>query len=246
VLLQLGEVAADREGWTGVAALAQQLEQELGTGIQRDALAELVRRTLRQEEGRSAAAAADSTARFAAEYRKLAALAGGQPITRALVLDVVEDRGEEDTWQLLDALAEGKGAEVLQRLDRLVGGSEDPGRARLAFFALLAGFARQLVAIRGVVARLGLPSGERNYSRFRDRIAPALAGELPEGLPNPLNGIHPFRLHRAYMAASRLPPRLLLELPPRLLETEFALKGEGSDPQASLAALVATIASGMR
>jgi len=245
-LLLLGQVAAERDGWSGVSALAEQLESELDTGIRRDALEELVRRTLRQEEGRSSAADADSTARFAAEYRKLADLSGGEPITRALVADVVEDRGEEDSWQLLDALAEGRGAEVLARLERLIGGSDDPARQRLAFFSLLAGFARQLVAVRGVVDRLGLPRGERNYSRFRDRTAPTLQGELPEGLPNPLAGIHPFRLHRAYLAASRLPSTLLARLPMRVLDTEMALKGEGSEPQAALAALVAEIAGALR
>jgi hypothetical protein len=245
-LLVLGQVAAEREGWVGAEALAAELERELGVAIRRDALAELARRTLRQEEGRGSGAAAESTGRFAGEYRKLAALAGRGPIERSLVESTVEDRGEEDVWQLLDALAEGRGGEALSRLERLVSGSEDPTRARLAFFALLAGFCRQLVALRGVIERLGAPRGERNYSRFRDRLAPALSGELPEGLPNPLAGIHPFRLHRAYLAACKLPPPLLRTLPVRLLDTEMALKGEGGEPQAALATLLAELALALR
>ena len=79
-----------------------------------------------------------------------------------------------------------------------------------------------------------------------DRSFRRLSGELPEGLPNPLAGIHPFRLHRAYLAASRLPSTLLARLPMRVLDTEMALKGEGSEPQAALAALVAEIAAALR
>jgi DNA polymerase III delta subunit len=246
LLLQVGEVRADRDGFSGVEAIAAQLERELGVGIRRDALGELVRRTLRQEEGRGSGVTAASTARLAAEYRKLADFSGGATIGLAAVREVVEDRGEEDAWQLLDALAEGRAGEVIGRLERLVSGSDDPARARLAFFAMLAGFCRQLVAVRGVVDRLGLPRAERNYTRFKDRVAPALSGELPEGLRNPLAGIHPFRLHRAYLAAGRLPLPALLALPMRLLDTEMALKGEGTDPQAALAALIAEVATSLR
>jgi DNA polymerase III subunit delta len=250
VVATLGGVGADRDGWTGVEALAAQLEREVGVGIRRDALGELARRTLRLEEGRAAAggggAAADSTARFASEYRKLADLAGGGTIERALVEQGVEDRGEEDVWKLLDALADGRGGEALGRLERLVGGSDDPIRARLAFFALLASFCRQLVAVRGVVERLGAPRAERSYHRFRDRVAPTLTGELPGGMKNPLAGLHPFRLHRAYLAASRLPSPVVLALPARLLDVEMALKGEGSSPQVALAGLVAELAGALR
>jgi hypothetical protein len=241
----VGEVSADRQGFTGVEAIAEQLEREVGVGIRRDALAELARRTLRQEE-RGGGVAGDSTARLAAEYRKLADLSGGDAIDVASVRDAVEDRGDEDAWQLLDALAEGRGAEVLGRLDRLVSGSDDPERARLGFFSMLTGFCRHLVAVRGLVDRLGLPPGERNYNRFKDRLAPALAAPLPEGLPNPLGSLHPFRLHRAYVAAGRISRETLLALPMRLLDTEMALKGEGTDPQAALAALIAEIATAVR
>ncbi|HXT51650.1 MAG TPA: hypothetical protein VN811_11440, partial [Thermoanaerobaculia bacterium] len=243
--LAVGEVSAGRDGFSGVDAVAAQLESEMGVGIRRDALAELARRTLRQED-RGGGVAAESTARLAAEYRKLADLSGGATIEVASVREAVEDRGEEDTFQLLDALAEGRGAEVLTRLDRMISGSDDPGRTRLAFFSMLASFCRQLVAVRGVLDRLNLSPGERNYNRFKDRVAPALGGHLPEGLANPLAGIHPFRLYRVYLAAGRLPLPVLLALPMRVLDTEMALKGEGTDPQAALAALIAEVATNLR
>ena len=243
-LIEVARLAADRQGWGGLDALAQQLEAEVGVPVAREALQELARRTLRQE-GRGGEASAASTARFAAEYRKLAQMSGGAPIGRELVEAGVEDRGEEDVWQLLDAIAEGRRGDALGRLGRMIGGAADPIAARLSFFGLLAGFCRQLVAVQGVVARLGVPPGERSYPRFRDRFAGPLAAELPEGLPNPLAGVHPFRLHRAYLAVARARPEALARLPWQVLETEVALKGESDEPEAALAALLGVIATAL-
>jgi DNA polymerase III delta subunit len=246
--LEVGRVALERGGdWGGTSALARELESELGASLLPDALQELARRTLRQEERRgSSEASSESTARFAGELRKLAQLAAGAPITRALVEQAVEDRGEEDVWQILDAVAGGRAGEALERLERLLGGSEDAVATRLSFFALLAAFCRQLVAVHGMVGRLGLPRGERSYARFRDRLAPALTAELPEGWPSPLSGLHPYRLHRVYLAASRASGPALAHLPWRILETELALKGESGQPGAALSALVAELAGALR
>ncbi|HEV7517947.1 MAG TPA: hypothetical protein VGR07_16735, partial [Thermoanaerobaculia bacterium] len=211
-VLALGGVEAARGGaWEGVERLAAELERQTGAAIASDALAELARRTLRQEgdgkKGGAGSAEADSTARFAGEYRKLAGLVGGGApggkIDRKLVLRAVEDRGEEDVWQLLDAVAQGRPGEALDRLHRLVGSAEDPLAARLSFFSLFASFCRQLTALRGMMRLARVPAGDENYSRFKDRHAPSLQGSLPTGGKNPLTGIHPFRLHRAYLAASR-------------------------------------------
>src|SRR6185295_7726598 len=108
---------------------------------------------------------ADSTARFAGEYRKLANLAqegSDRRIDRKLVEQTVEDRGEEDVWQLLDAIAAGRGGEALDRLRRLLAAAEDPLAARLSFFSLLASFCRQLVAVRGMMRVTRVPGGEGN------------------------------------------------------------------------------------
>ena len=64
---------------------------------------------------------------------------------------------------------------------------------------------------------------------------------MPAGGKNPLAGLHPFRLHRAYLAASRLPEPLLAKLPSDLLETEFQLKGESGEADVALARLVARL-----
>ncbi|HEX5757632.1 MAG TPA: hypothetical protein VF121_00400 [Thermoanaerobaculia bacterium] len=252
-LARAGEVEAARDGgWDGADLLAAELARQTGVAIERDALAELTRRTLRQESGwrrESRGVDADSTARLAGEYRKLAELArgsGAARIERRLVEEAVEDRGEEDVWQVLDAAGAGRAGEALDRLRRLVASAEDPQSARLAFFGLFASFCRQLTAVSGMMRLARVPGGETHYPRFRDRHAPALQGELPAGGKNPLAGLHPFRLHRAYLAASRLPAPLLARLPAEVLETELQMKGESGEADVALARLVAHVAGAAR
>ncbi|MBW8874556.1 MAG: hypothetical protein JF614_06300 [Acidobacteria bacterium] len=250
-VLSLGRVEADRGSWQGLELLAGELERQTGVAITPDALTELARRTLRQESdgrGRSTGGVdSDSTARLAGEYRKLANLVEAEGrIDRKLVEQTVEDRGEEDVWQLLDAIAAGRGGEALDRLHRLIGSAEDALAARLTFFSLLSSFCRQLVAIRGMMRVARVPAGEPNYARFKSQHAPALQGEIPIGGKNPLAGLHPFRLHRAYLAASRLPEPFLARLPSDLLDTELQIKGESGEADVALARLVARLSQGAR
>ncbi|HEV7784673.1 MAG TPA: hypothetical protein VGQ28_05000 [Thermoanaerobaculia bacterium] len=253
-VLSLGRVESERGSWQGLEPLAVELERQTGVGITPDALAELARRTLRQENdarGRSTGGVeSDSTGRLAGEYRKLANLveggAEGGRIDRKLVEQTVEDRGEEDVWQLLDAIAAGRGGEALDRLRRLIGSAEDPLAARLTFFSLLSSFCRQLVAIRGMMRVARVPAAEANYGRFKSQYAPALQGEIPIGGKNPLAGLHPYRLHRAYLAASRMPEPFLAKLPSDLLETEMQIKGESGEADVAIARLVGRLSQGGR
>ncbi len=241
-LIRAGSVESERGGWKGLEPVAAELERQTGTAISRAALDELARRTLRKEGTWGREVDADSTARFAAEYRKLAGLAGAGEIGPELVAEVVADRGEQDVWGILDAIGGGEPAEALGRLRRLLAAAEDPLATRLSVFGLLAGFCRQLSAIGGLVAGSDLPAGERSYPRFKSRIAPRLQGEEGAG-KSPLAGVHPFRLHRAYLAAGRMSGDRLASLPARVLETELALKGESGAPEVALAALVADLAT---
>ncbi|HEV8578144.1 MAG TPA: hypothetical protein VGX68_03595 [Thermoanaerobaculia bacterium] len=252
-VLEVGRVESERGSWQGIERVAEELAGQTGVGITADAVTELARRTLRQESdgrGRSTGGVeADSTARFAAEYRKLANLAQGEGdprIDRQLVETTVEDRGEEDVWQLLDAIAAGRGGEALDRLRRLLNAAADPLAARLTFFSLLASFCRQLVAVCGMMRLARVPAGESNYGRFKSSHAPALQTEIPTGGKNPLAGLHPFRLHRVYLAASRLPEPLLARLPADLLDTELQLKGESAQADVALARLVAHLSQAGR
>ena len=241
-LIDVGHVEGQRRGgWKGLDALAAQLRVRTGVTIVRQALSELAERTLKAGDDRSARAESSSSARFAAEYRKLAALVGGDRIGAALVRDVVEDRGQEDVWKILDAIGEGRGAEAQRRIDRHLAASGDETSARFALFGLLAGFCRQLTAVAGAMQVAGVQPGERNYGRFKSSLAPRLQAEVEDG-ENPLAGIHPFRLHRAYLAASRMPPELLRGLTWKVLETELRMKGDSRDAETALAVLVSELA----
>ncbi|MGH2379570.1 MAG: hypothetical protein ACRDGT_14020 [Candidatus Limnocylindria bacterium] len=246
----VGEVAAGRRGsWDGLEALAAELARETGTRLDGAATRELARRTLRTSGGSGGGyggdprASADSASRFAAEYRKLATLTGGEVVDRETVERVVTDRGEEDVWQILDSLGGGRMEEALERSERALRGADDPLAARLSFFGLLAGTCRNLTAVAGLLDLTGVPGGEANYGRFKARIAPRLQADLPGGLPNPIAGLHPYRLHRAYLAASRLGSERARLLPWRVLETERRLKGDSDLPEAAMVALMAAVGS---
>lgn len=244
---EVGQVEAERGGgWRGLDLLAAELEKESNVGIEADALKELARRTIQRPGGRSGGSntqvEADSTARLAAEYRKLANLAEDGKIGRGLVEAVVEDRGEEDVWEILDAIGAGRSGAALTGIQRYLSAASDPVAARLSLFALLASFARQLTAIQGMLRLTQASRGERNYSRFKSRIAPLLQDELPEGGRNPLKGIHPYRLHRAYLAACRMPAGRVETLPRQILEAEMQMKGESSRPDVALTHLVSKLA----
>jgi DNA polymerase III delta subunit len=241
-LLALVQVDADRAGkWQGLDELRAELERETQVTMSDAALEELARRTLRRRSERGASGTdPDSTARFAAEYRKLVSLTDSRSIEVELVAQAVEDRGEEDVWALLDAIGAGRLAEALGRLRRYVDSAEDPMQARLAFFGQLASLCRQLAAVAGMVEVAGIAPGERNYNRFRERQAPKLQAGV--GDFRPLADLHPYRLHRAYLAASRIGAPILQGLPARVLETELRLKGESGDPDAALTDLIAFLA----
>lgn len=245
--LNLPRVTSDKGNWQGLGALAAELQQDVGVGISGDALAELARRTLRQKGDFSDRGTdPESTARLAGEYRKLASLAKGQGKNRieiGLVAEAVQDRGEEDVWQILDALGQGKAEEANRRYRRLIEGADDAMASRLSFFALLASFCRQLAAVGGMARVQRVPGGLRNYNQFKEEWAPRLQKDPPHGGKNPLAGLHPYRLHRAYLLACLLGRDELLELPWRVLETEMLIKGESSEADAAVGALLTRLAS---
>lgn len=239
-LVELGSVAAGkRGGWEGLEPLAEELAQETGVRIARDALTELAKRTLKATgDWKSKSVDAQSTSRFAAEYRKLAGLIGKGTINRQLVTEQIEDRGEQDVWKILDAVGAGKGAEAIAGFHRLLSSSDDVYAARLSFFALLARFCRQLTAIAGVSKLVGVPRGERNYMRFKDRLAPKLQGEISGIGKSPLAGIHAFQLHRAYLTASSMAGDEIAQLPDWVLRTELRVKGDSKDADAAIVELI--------
>ncbi|MEL7061856.1 MAG: hypothetical protein AAGN46_17655, partial [Acidobacteriota bacterium] len=250
-VLEVETIEATKSGeWQGLAGLVEELERETGVGLGPSARRLLAERTLRQgKDFRDKRARGESTARFAGEYRKLAALArgrGARSIDAELVVETVKDRGEEDVWQILDAVGAGRAGEAVARYRRLIEAADQPMQARLSFFALLAGFCRHLTAVAGMARLAGVPAGVRSYGTFKSRWAPALQAESPSGGKNPLAGLHPFRLHKAYLAASALDRQVVARLPWRVLETELQIKGEVSDPDVAVAGLLAHLATARR
>lgn len=249
-LIDAGAVKAAKGGrWQGLDRLVQELRRETGRGIAPAAVEELARRTIQRRQSRRGGAgevSPESTARFAAEYRKLATLAGTADIELELVENAVEDRGEEDAWKTLDAIGSGRADEALQRVRRLLGAAEDPIAARLSFFSLLAGFARQLTLLADLIDTLDLPRGAMSYPSFKNRVAPRLQADLPDGRRSPVAGLHPYRLYRAYAVACSIPPGRLRSLPARVLRTELQLKGESGRPDVALSALICDLATALR
>lgn len=244
-LVQVGDVASARGGaWEGAERLAAALAEETGVQMSQPALSELARRTLRKGGGKwgEERASGESTARFAAEYRKLATVAASDRIELQEVRQVVEDRGEEDVWQILDALGAGKGPEALERYHRLLQSADDPTASLFSFFGLLAGYCRSVAATVGVLNVVDVPRREANYGRFKSRIAPRLQADLPDGSPSPLAGVHPFRLHRTYLAAADMSARRAALLPWHVLEAERRLKGGSDVPEAVMAELLLELA----
>ncbi|MGH9465238.1 MAG: hypothetical protein ACRD0X_06290, partial [Thermoanaerobaculia bacterium] len=161
---------------------------------------------------------------------------------RALVEATVADRGDEDVLKLLDAIGSGEVGQALTRAERYLAAAEDPVAARLSLFALLAGFARHLTAIAGMAHAAGLPRGEKSYQRFKAQLAPRLQEVGPGGGASPFKGWHAYRLHRTYLAASRLPSERLARLPWQVLEAELLLKGGSRKPEVVLSELVTELA----
>jgi hypothetical protein len=97
--------------------------------------------------------------------------------------------------------------------------------------------------VAGIARQMGVPSGVRSYHQFKDRWAPRLKDELPQGGKNPLASLHPFRLHRAYLAASSFDRDELAYLPWRVLETELQIKGSSSEPDVAISRFLAHLAA---
>lgn len=246
-IVDVGRLAAEKGGEVaGLDRVVAELELECGVRLDRDARAELARRTLRPEDwrgGEKGAIDGASVGRFTAEFRKLAGLARDGRIDRATVAANVEDRGQEEVWPILDAIGDGDAAKALAAIRRRLRGAEDPLVERLSLFALIAGFARDLVQVSGAIALTAAETGVTSYPRFKERIAPALKGKLPGVASNPFARTHEFRLQRVYLAAGRRSATQLAGWPALLLETERRIKGDADDPDVALDLLVLALAS---
>ncbi len=251
-LVEVGQVELDtkRSGLAGFRPLLERLERESGVVMAPEAAEELLRRTVRFKtepwSGASALVDPDSLQRLESEYRKLGSLFPSGELRREDVAQWVVDRGEEGAFEWLDALAEGRTEEALERVERRLSGAAEPGGERLRLLSQLAGLVRQVWAVSSVARRVGVPLRPESFGRFRDRIYPRLLEPVPELGSSPLAGSKPFPLYRAFCLACRLPEGLLERLPARLWRSERRLRGESEAPELELASFVAETALWLR
>ena len=234
----------DRQGKpTGLDPIVAELARETGVSIDRMAAAELARRTLRTEGWGAGEVDEASAARFAAEYRKIAAgmPEGSRRIDRAAVVEMVTDRGEEDVWKIISAIEERSPGEGLALMRRYFDGARDRQGERFRFLSVLAGRCEQLIAVHGIAMAHRLPE-QQHFNGFRARVLPKLMAEWPGAVRKPA----PYGLFRIYQAAmARRSPEAVAEvaeLPWRVLETEMRLRGGSADGDTALEALVLAMA----
>lgn len=242
--LEVGQLGFDRNGnVVGLDPVVSELERETGVRIDRAAANELARRTLRKEGWGPSEADAASAARFAAEYRKIAAglPEGSGRIDRAAVDEMVTDRGEEDVWKIISAIEQRRLGEGLALMRRYFDAAKDRQGERFRFLSLLAGRCQQLAAVHGIAMAHDLRE-ERNFNGFKARVLPKLMAEWPGAVKKPA----PFGLFRVYEAVmARRGPEAsaeLAQLPWKVLETEVRLKGGSADGDTALEALVMAMA----
>lgn len=247
-LVEIGKIQlnAKRESWSALGPFLERLERETGVVLAREAVEELIRRTLRFEPESLGVVDSDSLERLEAEYRKLAALDPTGEVRREEVREWVLDRGEEGGFEWLDALVEGRPAEALARLERRLAVAEEPMGERLRLLAQWAGFVRQVWAVGAVAQKLGIPLRPENYVRFRDRIYPRLVEPIPELGFSLLSRSKPYPLYRAFLLACKLPLSSLEALPGRLWQSERRLRGDSEVPEVELASLLGEWAEALR
>ncbi len=138
------------------------------------------------------------------ELAKLAAYAGTEPITPAMVHDLVGAWRTKTTWEMLDAATEGNAAEALRQLDRLLGSGEHP----VAVLGPIGYTLRRFAAATRLVEQ-AMAAGRR--TTLRDALLEA--------------GIKPFVAQKAEAQVRQLGRARAGQLYRWLLETDLDLKG---------------------
>lgn len=151
---------------------------------------------------------------LASELAKLEAYAEGRPITADDVREMVSPSRELPPWDLLDPIADGKGASALRALRRMFA-----KRHPLAIAAIIQGAYRQLA-----IARELLDEG---------------ASRKDVGQSVGLTG---YPLEKLVDRASRYSPRMIREAYARMVEADADIKRGAYDEQLALELLVTDLA----
>ncbi len=141
------------------------------------------------------------------EIARLALLAEGGKITHKVVVDNVGGWRIRQTWDMIDAAADGKTADALGQLDRLIAAGEEP----IALLAQVASTFR-----RYVTAALLVDQAQLAKSRM----------PLPTALGRA--GVPPFRLGDAERQMKQIGRVRALKLAEWILDADVAMKGHNS------------------
>jgi DNA polymerase-3 subunit delta len=155
------------------------------------------------------------------ELAKLAAAAGSNPITCELVDRFVGTWRTKTAWDMLDAAVEGRSAEAMKQLDRLLASGEHP----IAILAQAASVLRRFASATHV-----LDAAEKNGRRIPARQI------LQEA------GVKPFVLDKTEKQWRKLGRRRSAQIYDWLLDADLALKGRSSHPARSRLVLEQLIA----
>jgi DNA polymerase-3 subunit delta len=155
---------------------------------------------------------------LASELAKLDAYAGGRPITPEDVLEMVAPARELPPWELLDPIADGKGATALRALRRMVS-QKHP----LAIAAVIQGTYRQLA-----IAREMLDGGASGREIGREI------------------GLRDFPLEKLLDRASRYNLQVILGAYARMVRADSDIKRGVYDEQLSIELLVTDLAVAAR
>lgn len=139
---------------------------------------------------------------LASEIEKLATYVGNRAeITEADVALLASPSGESSVWALSDAIGDRDLPKALQLLDQLL----FQGESAVGMLFALIGGVRNLLLVRELIDRKVLQSYP-DYGRFKaslDRLPPGIGDEYSSDRRfNPLL-VHPFRLHKLVLQASR-------------------------------------------
>lgn len=174
-----------------------------------------------QMEGRAVALLADLVGpdlwTLSSELSKLAAYAAGRPVKGEDVLALVSAARELEVWGLLDAVVEGRPAEALKVLRRLLGQGRNS--------------AQLLATIQSRYRRLAIA---------RDMLD---AGAHPREIGERLGITKQFALEKLLEEARRHPPSRLRAAYQRLLEADAGIKRGVYDEETALELLVHDLAS---
>jgi len=160
-----------------------------------------------------------------AELAKLAAYAGVEPITPAMVHELVGAWRTKTTWEMLDAAAGGDAPAALVQLDRLLGSGEHP----LALLASMGYTLRRYAAATRLVEQ-AMAAGRR--TTLRDALLEA--------------GIKPFAVQKAEIQLRQLGRARAGQLYRWLLDTDLELKGASRlEPRFVMERLIVRMAKGL-